>query len=372
MTSLPVPRDIQGSTPRWLTEVLHSQGAPGGAAVSRISAEAITGGTGFMNQVARLEPHYDNDPSALPRSIILKLPSLDPELRTVSSRLGQGRREVMFYQQIAQQVAGDGVLPAPESYYSHIDPTTGNTVLLLEDMNWTRQGDSVSGCSLADAGLSLGHLAEFHASWWDNSRLDELDWMALKDAETAIYREMYPAAWKSLIDKAGEGMPPGLRLVGECLDLAIPKIKSKLTKAPRTIIHGDYRLDNCFFPQPPEPRPLVVIDWEFCARARGVYDVATFIGEAFPPDQRKEYEIALLRAYHDALVNRGVSNYSFDECLSDYRLSMLEVLVFWVVTGGHCDFDGERATRYLHNTLERIDAAISDLACTELLSIQSR
>ena len=67
-------------------------------------------------------------------------------------------------------------------------------------------------------------------------------------------------------------------------------------------------------------------------------------------------------------MSNGVSDYPFDQCLSDYRLSMLEMFVFWVVTGGHCDFDSNRATMYLHNSLARFDAAISDIACTELLS----
>ena len=47
---------------------------------------------------------------------------------------------------------------------------------------------------------------------------------------------------------------------------------------------------------------------------------------------------------------------------------MLEVFVFWIITGGYSDFNGERATAYLHNSLECIDAAISDLACTDLLT----
>ena len=46
---------------------------------------------------------------------------------------------------------------------------------------------------------------------------------------------------------------------------------------------------------------------------------------------------------------------------------MLEILVFWIVTGGYCDYEGERATAYLHNSLARFDAAIADLGCMELL-----
>ena len=67
-------------------------------------------------------------------------------------------------------------------------------------------------------------------------------------------------------------------------------------------------------------------------------------------------------------MSNGVKDYPFAECLADYGLSMLEIFVFWIVTGGYRDFDDERATVYLHNSLERFNAAISDLACAELLA----
>ena len=190
----------------------------------------------------------------------------------------------------------------------------------------------------------------------------------MKDTEAGVYQELYAGAWESLIQKAGAGMPRGLRLLGDRLGSEIPKIKAKLTRPPRAIIHGDYRLDNSFLLTHVESQSLIVFDWEFCARSRGVYDVATFISEAFSPQQRRNEELSLLHTYHSMLVGNGVSDYSFEECLSDYRLSMLDMVVFWVGTGGYCDYNGERATVYLHNSLERFDAAISDLACTELLS----
>ena len=364
MTSLRVPRNLEEITPRWLTDALHSKDATRSARVIRVSAETITGGKGFMNQVARLEPQYEGDPTALPGSIIAKLPSADPLLKNLSERLGHQRREVSFY----QHLAGRGPLRTPKSYYSYTDPTTGNTVVLLEDMTWARQGDSVAGCSLADARLCLSELAKFHASWWGNPCLDRLEWVPLKDGETGDYQEVYADAWKSLVEKSEEGMRRGLRLVGERLAVDIPKIKTTLTRHPRTMVHGDYRLDNCFFPDSPGYGPLTVIDWEFCTRSRGVHDVATFVSEAFSPGQRRDHEVGLLRSYHNTLISCGVSGYSFEECLDDYRLSMMEVLVFWVVTGGHCNFDGLRAKRYLYNTLQRLETAISDLACTEMLS----
>ncbi len=364
MSSSTVPKDLREITPSWLTEALHSKETSSGASVTGFSAETVAEGKGFMNQVVRLRLHYDDNPLDLPRTVVVKLPSTDPALRMVSNILGKDRREVRFYQEITTS----GHLQTPHSYYCGIDPATGNTVLLLEDVSGARQGDSVVGCSLSEAQRCIAQLAKFQASWWDSPRLDGLDWMPLKDAETGAYQEIYAGAWESLIKKAGDGMPQGLRLLGDRLSLEVPNIKARLTNPPRTIIHGDYRLDNCFFPTPAGSRSLVVFDWEFCARSRGTYDVATFISEAFPPQQRRNEELGLLREYHSILVSNGAGDYPFEECLSDYRLSMLEVFVFWIVTGGYCDFDGERAGVYLRNSLERFDAAISDLACTELLS----
>ena len=364
MNGSTVPKNLLEITPSWLTGALHGKDASRGASVTGYSAESVAEGKGFLNQVFRLRLHYDGDTLDLPRTIIVKLPSADPALRAISDRLGQDRREVMFY----REVAANAPLQTPHSYYCEVDSGTGDTILLLEDVNGARQGDSVAGCSLAEARRSMVQLAEFQASWWDNPRLDRLKWMPLKDDETGVYQELYAGAWESLLKKAGNAMPRGLKLLGDRLIQEIPRIKAKLTEPPRTIIHGDYRLDNCFFPTNFRTRPLVVFDWEFCARARGTCDAAAFIGEAFPPQQRRKEELGLLRAYHSTLVSNGVGGYPFEECLSDYRLSILEVLVFWIVTGGYCDFDAPRASAYLRNSLDRFDAAVSDLACSELLS----
>ena len=364
MNGSTVPKNLLEITPSWLTGALHGKDASRRASVTGYSAESVAEGKGFLNQVFRLRLHYDGDTLDLPRTIIVKLPSADPALRAISDRLGQDRREVMFY----REVAANAPLQTPHSYYCEVDSGTGDTILLLEDVNGARQGDSVAGCSLAEARRSMVQLAEFQASWWDNPRLDRLEWMPLKEDETGVYQEIYAGAWESLLKKAGNAMPRGLGLLGDRLIQEIPRIKAKLTEPPRTVIHGDYRLDNCFFPTNFRTRPLVVFDWEFCARARGTCDAAAFIGEAFPPQQRRKEELGLLRAYHSTLVSNGVGGYPFEECLSDYRLSMLEVLVFWIVTGGYCDFDAPRASAYLRNSLDRFDAAVSDLACSELLS----
>ena len=364
MVRLTIPQGLGDITPDWLTVALVSGGVSGGATVTGYSAETIAEGTGFMNQLFRLRLDYDPGVPDLPSTIIVKLPGSDLGLREVSDRLGQHRREVRVY----QVLAANPHLPAPRCYYSGIDPIIGDTVLLLEDMNHARQGDSVVGCGLDEARQAIVQLARFQAGWWDSPALEGLEWMPSKEAETGLYQAIYPGAWQSLIENAGDGMPRGLRRLGDRLKSEVPRIKSELNTSPRTIVHGDYRLDNCFFTDDALTRPpVVVVDWEFCVRGRGACDVATFISEAFPAQRRREVELALVRTYHSVLMDIGVADYSFEECWRDYRLAMLEIFVFWIVTGGYCNYEGERATSYLHNTLERLDAAISDLASVELL-----
>ena len=365
MSGMKVPRVLSDITPCWLTASLCADREDGGPSVVGYSAETIAEGRGFMSQLFRLRLAFDTSPGDLPSTVIAKLPSTDPLLRTVFNGLGQNQREVQFY----RELASGSLLRTPRSYYSELDPGTGDTVLLLEDLSSLRQGDSVAGCTVEEARRCIAQLARFHASWWENPLLDRLDWLPIRTAEAGVYQEIYAGAWSALIEKASDGMPPGLRLLGDRLHSGVPGIRALLSKPPCTIVHGDYRLDNCFLPESHASQPVVVFDWEFCVRGRGAYDIATFISEAFPPQQRRAAEMDLLREYHSILEDSGVGDYPFEDCLYDYRLSMLEVFIFWIITGGYCDYQDERARIYLRNTLERLDAAISDLASFETIGL---
>ena len=363
MTGPGVPRDLGDVTPAWLTDALRSGGALGDASVTAFTCDPINEGKGFMSQVARLDIEYDGDAAGAPRTVVLKLPSGSAELQVLSDRLGHRRREVRFY----EEIAGSGHLSTPRSYYCAVDATTGRTVLLIEWLANARQGDSVAGCTKEETFLCMERMARFHASWWEGPRLDSLRWIPQKEDEATIYQDQYAAAWRSFLSLSGDLMPDALQRLGDRLAVDLPLIKAMLSRPPRTVVHGDYRLDNCFFREEAGSIEPIVFDWEFCVRGRGAYDVATFLSEALSPEQRRAQEMDLLRAYHSALLSGGATGYPFEECLRDYRLSMLEVLVFWIVTGGFCDFEGERATAYLRGSLERFDAAISDLASVELL-----
>lgn len=59
-----------------------------------------------------------------------------------------------------------------------------------------------------------------------------------------------------------------------------PKLKEVfglLSRAPVTIVHGDFRLDNMFFGTATGGLPFAVVDWQLIKRGRGVIDVAYFL-----------------------------------------------------------------------------------------------
>lgn len=365
MNVVTVPQGLPDIRPSWLTQALAAS-APADAvsAVTGFSTEPIAHGKGFMNQVYRLRLEYAQPRPGLPTTVIAKIPSADPLLRSVSRRLGQNTREVRFYRELGKNAH----LPVPHCYCGVADPDTCDSILLLEDMCHARQGDSVTGCSMDEAIRALTGLARFHAAWWDSPDLHGLDWIPVKRSEIGSYLAIYPGAWQALKYKAGDGMPDDLRRLGDRLISDVARIKSLLSESPTTVVHGDYRLDNCFWTTDGASRSPVVFDWEFCGRGRGPCDVATFVNETFPAHRRRQVESELLRAYHATLVDGGVTGYSYDQCWRDYRLGILESFVFWIIAGGYCDFSDARATIYLHNTMARFDAAITDLAPTTLLT----
>ena len=232
-SGLKVPKELREFSPRWLTEALVANRRAGGPLVVGYAVEPIAEGSGFMNQLFRLRLHYepgtDLESWGLPRTVIVKLPSTDPLLRRVFDRLGQNRREVMFY----REVADIAPVRTPRAYYCGIDSQTAATVLLLEDMSYSRQGDSVAGCTVEEARRCLGALARFQAWWWDSPRLDCLEWMPWREAEAHTYQELYDGAWHSLLAQAEDGMPQGLRLLGDRLATEIRRIKARLTGSPR-------------------------------------------------------------------------------------------------------------------------------------------
>jgi hypothetical protein len=352
-------------TPERLTSLLRKGGVLDTASVTGVTTSVIGAGAGFMGQLIHATLTYDRQEPDAPATLIVKLPAAHPENREVASFFRFYEREVRFYQQIADEVA----LRTPRCYYSHFDPDSGDYVLLIEDLAPAVVGDQLGGCLAEQADLCIGQLAKFHATWWDSDALEQLDWLPALSDEWYIQsvEQGYAQAWEPFLGFFGNRVSPKLHDVAKRFGAQIRPLMARFGSSPRTIIHGDYRLDNLFFAPPGAADQLAVADWQIAAKGRGVFDVAYFTAGTMPPQERKAAERGLLRAYHEALTAGGVSGYTSDQCWEDYRASVLFCLVYAVIAIGSLDLANERGVELFTTVAGRTFAAIDDLKSYELM-----
>lgn len=355
--SIPVSPDEL--TPDWLTDALRVSGAL--ASDRRVSAarfETLGVGAGFIGQLVRVHVTYDGDAGDAPSTLIVKMPALDEGAREVASMYGLYEREYRFYTELADKIS----FRTAHCYYAGGNAETVNYILLLEDMGASgRAGDQVAGCTPEEAHLALTRLAEHHGQWWSSPKLDEIAWLQPGiDIVNAAMEQAYPSSWEVTVANFGDLIPLEIREVLPGLGPQITALMEPYRDGPLTMTHGDYRLDNMFFGDEGAGYDLAVLDWQSPNRGWGLYDVSYFLYSNLDIETRRACEMDVLREYHAALVEQGVTDYSIERCIEDYRKSLLVSLAIWVVNGATLDTANERGKALFDLWFRRLSAAILD------------
>ena len=358
-----IPSGPDEVTPEWLTQALRSRGVTTESEVTSVASDVMAAGQGFAGQLARLEPTYASREEGAPTSIVAKFPSTHPPTREFLNRVGAYQREVRFYEEIAAQVE----LQTPVCYYSALDPQAGDFILLLEDLSSLRAGDQVSGCTVDEAELAVRRVAKLHAAWWESSRLDAHPWLSVSDADADAAQQMFIQSCGAFLEALGADLPKEFVEVVRGLEPHVAQIKRELSRPPVTLVHGDFRLDNLLFGTLDSDPSLAVVDWQACRRGRGVGDIAYFLAMSLDGSRRAEIEMDLLHAYHEVLVKGGVRDYSFDRCLFDYRLAILDRVSFIVAVGATLDFASRRGAALVGAVMPRFVSAVLDHQVADLI-----
>ena len=85
----------------------------------------------------------------------------------------------------------------------------------------------------------------------------------------------------------------------------------------RTLVHGDYRLDNLMFERTASGIQVAAVDWQTLAIACGGQDLAYLLGNSSPAEQRRDHEDRMLAAYHEEMNRLGVE-VTADQVRADY------------------------------------------------------
>ncbi|MCF8531840.1 MAG: ecdysteroid 22-kinase family protein [Reyranella sp.] len=353
-----IPKDPAELSPEWLTDALQGGGATD-ARVASFDYEPIAAGVGFLGKLGRLRLHYAGSDEGLPRTLIVKQPTLDAKSRQLAMMFRFYEREVSFYQDIGS-AAG---IRIPTMHFGAADPKSGDFVLLMEDLAPARVGDQLAGCSAEDARSAVGALAKCHALWWRNPRLETFAWLpATNDPINHFAQFAYQGCWEPFVEFVGEGMTPGLRRTGEALATNVIRMLDGFIEMPNTLVHGDYRADNLFFGATGQDLPApAAVDWQVSSRGAGAFDLAYFLSGNVSTGVRRSIEMDLLKHYTDILRENGVREYGFEACLDDYRFAVLFCLLYSVIVIGTLDPTNARGVAVFHANFERVAAAIADL-----------
>jgi len=196
-------------------------------------------------------------------------PSLIAKLPTIKQELGPKRSG------LPARLAGMLVLPrgvtrtplnVPRAAISTPVPIQG-TVLPLIWKTWPLPGPSAGWMALPfeQAKLALRSIARLHATWWKVDLAAEPELAQMED-NTSQAQHLVDALYRRPGPRFLERGPPlpfrKRSAVWPTPVGRIAEIEALLDASPRTLMHGDFRLDNLLFGSRNGVPACWVIDWE--------------------------------------------------------------------------------------------------------------
>lgn len=363
----PTPWAPEDLTAVWLNRVLHeARVLPKDIEVAAFSLTPIGEGAGLLGELARIELRYPPGAASGPASLIAKFSTRGQQNRAMAMAFGVYAREVSFYRQIAPGLPG----VAPRCYAAEYDPSSGASLLLLEDLGAYRMGDQVAGCTAAEAEHLIDLVAPLHAKYWGRVDDPELDWAPRIDGRMQVegYTQGCAAGWNPCVERFGDVIAPEIRAQRDRFIAAVPELSRRMARPVQTLVHGDFRLDNLMFGVEPDQRPAVAIDW-IVAFSAGVHDLAYLLCQNLTTSARRSDEQRLVAHYHRRLVEYGVADYSVEQAWADYLTAALYLFTYGIVIAGALDASNPRAARMMEQLMSRASAVVMDHRLLEHLPV---
>ena len=129
--------------------------------------------------------------------------------------------------------------------------------------------------------------------------------------QATIRSQMFELLTPGFVDRFSTRLDPAdLELAGQ-LTAAFPRwMEAVAAWAERhggwCVVHGDFRLDNMLFGEPPASPSLTVVDWQTVSIGIGPNDVAYYCGAGLLPEVRASHERSLVERYAAGLRASGV------------------------------------------------------------------
>ncbi len=369
----------------WLTSALTEGGTlEPGTQIGAVEQERLGEGEGFMGEIARLRLSYVSGSG--PASVVAKVPTSDETNRATGRSLGIYEREVRAYDTLLAEVD----VPRPRAHVAvyesrgdegelleqmikaerlplwllrrlvrreQTDADVPPCILVLDDLDTLSMGDQVAGCDAPRAASALTAAARLHASTWGDRCPEERHWFVGGDVVPRLFHAIYLDNRKTFERRVKPMFRPAVyELARSVRRSGLERIRTLHARAPRCLLHADFRLDNLFFDDAGDVAS--VIDWQSCNRGPAVLDVAYFLTGSVDPSTPETVIDDLLAHYHAGLVDAGVHDYPLSQLRVDYDEALL--LLLHRMSGlDTLEFGDDRGAELIDTWLLRMDARLA-------------
>lgn len=374
MTRPPIPRDAGEIRAQWMQQALTAGGASDLPPIREIVLEEIGGSVGFLGAILRCHLSYDEPTAtagqnrAAPETVIVKLPSPQAKNRRLSRCLELHKREYGFYSRAAPVAP----VRSPALLYGDYEARSNRFVLVLEDLGSMETVSHFDGASAEQTRRAIRAIARLHGTFWNRTDRPPLDgyydFFAAK--RRALVQLVYLANLAPTLKRFGSFFSEDMRRLAESYGSRIADQIADAAAGPKTLVHGDFRLDNLFFAGDGGD-DVAMIDWQVSGLSSPLYDVAYFLGGSVTTEVRRQIEREVLEEYTGIIGEMGVEGFTFDECWRLYRENTLARLLVMVFACGGLDLSDERGRQMIEVGLERSLAAIEDLDAGACLPARS-
>jgi hypothetical protein len=257
---------------------------------------------------------------ALPNRLLLKWP--------IAASPADPSSETTFYRELAPALA------SPPIVHCLATALESDAVqwLLLEDLReshacppWPEHPPD------HDLQAAVAVLARLHAHWWQRPGVA----ITLGTSHTE-------ASLRTMVGAISAQLPAFVEHLGDDLAADDREVLERVFNSPLgpwlriaeprdlTLIHGDAHVWNFLF-QRTGPGTPYLIDWQTWHVDVGARDLAFMIALHWSRPLRQRLERALLELYYADLTRAGVTTYSFEELMLDYRRCVVRNLTFPII-----------------------------------------
>ena len=315
-----------------------------GTPVEIVAIAAVGVGVGLLANVTRVVLRDG-------RRLFVKLPSTDPRARSIAQQFGYYAREAGAYRSLLDR---SGLATA--RCHAVVDTEHG-PALILDELVDHSSADQLVGATIGQALAAADLLGDLHARFWNDPVLAVCAWLpGPTDAVITMYDHLFALTWESFCAMTVDLLPEAHLRAAEGFIGRFAEVCAEFARAPRTLVHGDFRLDNLLFAPAGH---AAAIDWQLAAWGRGAYDLAFFASGSIDDGVLAQLEPALIARYHARLVTNGVQGYSLAACRHDYLGGLVMNLPNPVTALVAVPPGNERGARLLRENARRALATVA-------------